>query len=284
MNNRVTEILNKTNLNWSVRKEQLYTGGGIIIPNAMGIVREDTNVAFSKPMTDSYYPFQNSELIELLDKVSGMTGLEIHKGGSFKDGARVYIQLKSGDLRLGDDKVEGYLTGINSFDGSTSLAFGPSNITISCMNTFFAAFRDMETKIRHTKNMTIKIDDVCKALDGVLHEEKIMFDNIKKLSEVRLDDRIKEGVIRSLFEIKPEINLRDSEAISSRKMNQMSKFYIDLDGEVRQKGDNLWGLFSGVTKYTTHSTMKSDSTETKMFDGVIGRKDRQIFKQLVELV
>jgi hypothetical protein len=42
-------------------------------------------------------------------------------------------------------------------------------------------------------------------------------------------------------------------------------------------------LFSGVTKYTTHSMSKGDNSENKMF-GVYGQRERQIFKQLVELV
>jgi hypothetical protein len=56
-----------------------------------------------------------------------------------------------------------------------------------------------------------------------------------------------------------------------------------LNGELQEKGDNLWGLFSGVTKYTTHSLSKSDNTEKKMF-GVYGNREREIFNDLVELV
>ena len=205
------------------------------------------------------------------------------KGGSFKDGARVYFQLKSGDLTLPNDKVEGFLTGINSFDGSTSLAFGPSNVTISCMNSFFASFRQIDTKVRHTSGMTIKIDEICKRLEKTLEEEKHIFNQIVELSETRFDDLIKERVVRKLFDIKPEVNLRDEDAISSRKFNQLSKFYVDLNGEIQQKGDNLWGLFSGVTKYTTHSVSSKDNTENKMF-GVYGNREKEIFRDLVELV
>ena len=103
-----------------------------------------------------------------------MTGLELTKGGLFKEGRRVYVQMKSADLRLGNDLIKGYLTGINSFDGSTSLAFGPSNVTISCMNSFFAAFKQLNTKVRHTKNMVIRIDEICKGLEGVLAQEQVM--------------------------------------------------------------------------------------------------------------
>ena len=282
MNERTVEILNTTGLNWKVKQEGLVTASGVPVDGHTALVREDNNAILSV-MSNGYYPYQNHELIELLDKVSNQTGLEVVKGGEFKNGRRVYVQLKSADLRLGNDKIEGYLTGINSFDGSTSLAFGPSNITISCMNTFFAAFKQMETKIRHTKNMVIKVDEFCKTLENILDDEQQMFRNIEKLSESRFTNKIKDEVIRSLFNIKHDVDLKDDEQTSTQLKNKLSRFYIDLNGELQGKGDNLWGLFSGVTKYTTHSLSKGDNTEAKMFD-VYGQREKQIFRNLVELV
>jgi phage/plasmid-like protein (TIGR03299 family) len=282
MNERTVEILNTTGLNWKVKQEGLVTASGVPVDGHTALVREDNNAILSV-MSNGYYPYQNHELIELLDKVSNQTGLEVVKGGEFKNGRRVYVQLKSADLRLGNDKIEGYLTGINSFDGSTSLAFGPSNITISCMNTFFAAFKQMETKIRHTKNMVIKVDEFCRSLENILDDEQQMFRNIEKLSENRFTNKIKDEVIRSLFNIKHDVDLKDDEQTSTQLKNKLSRFYIDLNGELQGKGDNLWGLFSGVTKYTTHSLSKGDNTEAKMFD-IYGQREKQIFRNLVELV
>ena len=279
---RVVEILNKANLNWNVKSERVTTESGITLDGYSALVREDTNVPLSV-RSESYYPYQNYELVELLDRVSGLTGLSIHKGGFFGEGQKVFIQLKSNNLRIGNDRVEGYLTGINSFDGTTSLAFGPSNITISCQNKFFAAFREMQSKVRHTKNMVVKIDEICKRLEGVLDEEKIVFDNILKLSETRFDDIIKDRVTRELFGINKDIDLKDMEAISGVTRNKLSRFYVDLNGELQGKGDNLWGLFSGITKYTTHSLTKNDNTEAKMF-GVYGKRELSIFNKLTELV
>lgn len=279
---RVVEILNKANLNWNVKSEKVTTESGITLDGYSALVREDTNVPLSV-RSESYYPYQNYELVELLDRVSGLTGLSIHKGGFFGEGQKVFIQLKSNNLKVGNDRVEGYLTGINSFDGTTSLAFGPSNITISCQNKFFAAFREMQSKVRHTKNMVVKIDEICKRLESVLDEEKIVFDNILKLSETRFDDIIKDRVTRELFGINKEVDLKDMEAISGVTRNKLSRFYVDLNGELQGKGDNLWGLFSGITKYTTHSLTKNDNTEAKMF-GVYGKRELSIFNKLTELV
>ena len=279
---QIKDFLQQSNLDWTVRQEAIQTESGIIVDGSLAVVREDTNKVLSV-MSDGYHPYQNQDLLELLFKVSQQTGLELRKGGEFKDGARVYFQLKSGDLTMPNDRIEGYLTGINSFDGSTSLAFGPSNVTISCMNSFFAAFRSIQTKVRHTKNMTVKIDEICSGLEKVLYQEKEIFNNIVMLSETKVSDKNIDFVLRKLFNIKPEVDYNNDEHTSTNLKNKMSKFYVDLDGEMKQKGDNLWGLFSGVTKFTTHSLSKGDNTEAKMFD-VYGEREKQIFSSLVELV
>jgi phage/plasmid-like protein (TIGR03299 family) len=283
--NRIQDVLNQTDLNWTVREESLTTESGIIIPKQKAIVREDTNKVLSIH-GEGYYPYQNHQLIELLDKVSQQSGLEIHRGGSFGDGQKVFIQLKSNDLKLGDDRIEGYITGINSFDGTTSLAFGPSNITISCQNTFFGAFRSMDTKVRHTKNMIMRVDDICRGLEKVVEEESKMFEDIKMLSETRMTKESEDWVTRTLFNIMRDVDLNDEDSISSVTRNKLSRFEVDLNGELKEKGGNLWGLFSGVTKYTTHSMNKGDETknmENKMFS-VYGQREREIFKELVEMV
>jgi phage/plasmid-like protein (TIGR03299 family) len=280
--NRVQDVLNQTGLNWTVREESLTTESGIIIPQQKAIIRDDTNTVLSVH-GEGYYPYQNHQMIELLDKVSQQVGLPIHKGGMFGDGKKVFIQLKSNDLKLGTDRVEGFITGVNSFDGSTSLAFGPSNITISCQNTFFAAFRNMDTKVRHTKNMVMRIDEICRGLERVIEEEAVMFEDIKRMADVKMTKENQDWVSRLLFNIEREVNLNDEKALSTVTRNKLSRFEIDLNGELKEKGDSLWGLFSGVTKYTTHSLTKGDNSENKMF-GVYGQRERHIFKQLVEMV
>lgn len=281
----VQEILKEAKLDWSVRTETIQTVSGIEIPESMAIVREDTNKVLSVRGV-GYHPYQNEELMELLHRVSSKTGLEIHRGGFFGEGEKVFIQLKSDDLRLGNDRIEGFLTGINSFDGSTSLAFGPTSLTISCMNTFFGAFRQMTTKVRHTKNMVLRVEDICQKLEVALNDEKEIFTNIVRLSETPLDDIIRDSVTRQLFKIPKNVLLNDAKAISTRTRNLMDRYYIDSVGEINQKGENLWGLFSGVTKFTTHSlssVRKTYDSDQKMYDQY-GERERGIYHNLVEMV
>jgi phage/plasmid-like protein (TIGR03299 family) len=280
----VKELLQKSNLDWKVMTEGLITTSGLLIPDFKAVVREDTMSVLSVRGED-YEVYQNEQLMQLLYDVSNKTGLQIHRGGSFGGGRKVFVQLKSDNLKLGNDTIEGYITGINSFDGSTSMAFGPSNKTISCQNTFFSAFREMTTKVRHTKNMIVKIDDICRDLDYIVKEEQEMFKHIVELSTMTFDDLMEENVIRSLFNIKKDVDLQDAEALSTVTVNKINQFYVDLNGEIKTKGNNAWGLFSGVTKYTTHSLNKGEAEKnemSKMF-GLYGRRERQIWDELVEM-
>ena len=273
------EFLTETNLNWTVSAQELQTSSGIILEKQVAVVRDDTQKVLSV-RGKGYELFQNEQLIELLLKVSEKSGLELHKGGYFGDGEKVYIQLKSSNLRLGNDTIEGFVTGVNSFDGTTSLAFGHSNITISCQNTFFAAFRGLDSKVRHTKNMVYKIDDILRETDSTLLRERDIFDAIVRLSEVPVTEKAKDMVIRTLFDIKPKIASYDE--VSTYIKNRLIIYNDDLIGEMKEKNETMWGLFSGMTKYTTHS-IKEDNTEAKLF-GIFGERERVVFNKLVEMV
>lgn len=276
-----TTILKQANLDWSVKAERLVTAESNIETKSVAIVRQDNN-AILGVHGDGYHPLQNSEMMEILDRISGKMGLPLHKGGYFGQGEKVYIQLKTQDLNVGTDKVKGYLTCVNSFDGSTSLAFGHSNLTISCQNTFFANYREMANKVRHTQKMHERIDIICMQIEDVLRAEQKIFQSITRMSEVRIDQKVRDMVLERILNLDKEERLADLTTLSTRKKNILSDLEVNIAGEIQDKGGNLWGLFSGITKYTTHS-LKGDSNENKLF-GVYGRREREVFAELSQLV
>lgn len=276
------KTLEDLGLNWKVSKEPIQTVSGISIPGKVAIIRSDDNSELGIH-GENYDPYQNHELLELLHQIGGQTGLEVHSGGSFKGGAKVWFQLKSNDLNLNGDKIKGFISGFNSFDGSSSLGFGNSTKTVSCQNTWWAAYREVNTKLRHSTSMRPRIDDMLKRIDIVLEEEKKLFQEITMLSETAYTQTQKDLVMGLLFDMAKSDTVGGEVELSTRKKNQIESFENDLAKEVLQKGDSLWGLFSGVTRFTTHSMKKTDNTEAKMF-GRTGVKERKIFKELVEMV
>lgn len=292
------EILVKSGLNWKVREIGLRSDDefGLKVPETKSIWRVEGDDEDGSPNDiylgihkDGYEVFQNNELLDILFKISQKSGLELHKGGLFGDGQKVWLQLKSDSHSMpGNDRIDGYITGINSFDGGTSLGFGNSTMTISCRNTFWAAYHELDTKIRHTGKLRDRLDEVLRKIDILLEEEKKHFEMVDHLADVRITPEVKDLVTRMLFDLTKHDRL-DEEVVkemSTRKKNSYDQFNLDLQTELSGKGDNLWGLFSGVTRYTTHSMKKNDNTgnmKAKMI-GAAGRKERKIWTTLVDSV
>lgn len=275
------EMLVSKGLDWKVSKEPIQTVSGIYIPDQIALVREDTQAVLGIH-TEGYDPYQNEELLDLLYKISNQSGLEVHTGGCFQGGKLVWFQLKSDEYTLGTDKIRGFISGMNGFNGRHSLAFGNSNVTISCMNTFWRAYRQVETRLRHSAQMRPKIDEILRRIDVLLEEEKKGFDEIRRLNNEPMTPEVRELVTKMLFSLDKEEKLAVGE-LSTNKQNKMIRFNADVDMELSTKDRSLWGLFSGVTRYTTHDMKKGDNSESKMF-GRTGGIERKIYKELVEMV
>jgi hypothetical protein len=275
-------LLAQANLDWAVESRPLITSGENPIESEhIAIVRTDTNKILGVHKS-SYTAYQNSEMAEILDRISGKMGLPLHRGGYFGEGQKTCIQLKTTDHKLGTDEIKGYLTCVNSFDGSTSLAFGHSNVTISCQNTFFASIKDLNNKVRHTASMHGRVDLICLQIEEVLRQEALIYNKIDKMAQYEIAPEVREMVLGHILNLQKEERIADVKSLSTRKQNVLSDLQVNIHGEIVDKGENLWGLFSGITKYTTHS-LKGDSTENKLF-GVYGNREREVFNKLAQMV
>lgn len=272
-------MIESTNLNWTVRKEELTTKSGIVIPDKVAIIREDNNTVLGVHGSN-YEVYQNHEMMELLHKISNSTGLQIHKAGEFGGGGKVFIQLKSDDLILNGDKIEGYLTAASSHDGSTSLGFGTSTLTISCMNTFFRVFKNLDNKLKHTSSMRPRIDQILFGIEKLLKEEQTTFEELKRLSNVEMKPIHQELVTKMFFQLDNTDKLGE---LSTRMKNQIDVFEMDVLREIGEKGNTLYGLMNGLTRYTTHDKFKTGdkSMEAKLFNKT-GVLEREVYNKLLQ--
>lgn len=280
---KVAALLDKFGLRWAVNKQPLYLEDGTKTPY-VGIVREDTKTVFAS-CKDSYNPYQNSELAELLIRIADIGGYEIHTGGMFKEGAKVFVQLKSGNIieNIGknNDKVIGYTTGINSHDGSTSLRWGSTNITISCQNTFNAATKELINSLRHTNNLHNRVDMYLKQIGLAVQEEKSIFEKYIRFSEIPATQKQITRIVREVTGV--DILLTNEEAkdkFSTYNINRSEELLECIATEMSQKGDTLWGLFSGVTKYTTHVMPVPNRLNARLESKYVGsasKVDNKIF-------
>lgn len=252
----VNTLLEQFGLNWTVSKQRL------MLPNEKptpfyGIVRDDKQITFAT-CKEAYEPFQNSELAEMLIRLSEKTGYEIHNGGMFNSGAKLYLQLESPNKITGignnRDTVNGFLTGINSHDGTTSLKWGETNITISCHNTFMAAMRAIKNSARHTQSIKDKVEDAIREINGVILSERSLFDTFIKLAEIPATKNHIVQVVKSITEVDTTLTKQQLEKdYTTYKLNRTGELLSAISIEMNEKGQTMWGLLSGVTNYTTHT-------------------------------
>lgn len=251
----VSEMLDRFGLRWSVSKQPLMLPDGTETPY-MAVVRDDNNTVFTT-CKEGYTPYQNSELAELLVRISDKTGYEIHSGGMFNGGGKVYIQLNTGNeiKGIGNNRttVKGFVTGINGHDGTTSLKWGSVNFTICCQNTFAAAKGSLQNTARHTSAIHDRVETSIREIVSVTQVERSIFDTFIKLSEIPVTkDNIK-AVVKSVTGVDVDTPRTKAEEIySAYSVNRSGELLQSISSELLVKGETLWGLFSGVTHYTSH--------------------------------
>jgi hypothetical protein len=290
------QLLHKFNLDWNVEKFPLKFETPIVEPitninfspmhdsGFYGVVRTDNNDCFGA-FTDQYETFQNSELAELVLEIADAIGQPISNGAEFKGGRKVMLQVDLNPVKIGDDTITRKATAINSHDGSTSLRWGTTGTTISCANQFSAISKELENSVRHTRNMRDAISRSLRIIEKMEEADKSLFEIFSSMTDYKVTQKQVNETINLITGV--DVNMGETKAreqYSTRKLNQTSDLVQSIVKEMSYKGDTLWGLFSGVTHYTTHKGGSDRTREESKYVGGLQRLDQKVFNKFAMLV
>ena len=253
---KVLEVLEATNLNWSVRKEDLISVSGLETPNS-GIYRNDTN-EWLGTTSKKYTPYQNAELVTTIVEASEHIGLEIAKGGILSKGKLVYVQMELKEEFIGNSSIKRYITALNSHNGTSSIGFGSSNEVVVCQNSFFKIYKEMQ-KFRHTQSASDKIKLAVMELKNTIMEDINLMNTFKLMDSINVTDKAVHDLIQSCF----GIDIDKKEDHKKRTSNKLELINEAINIELDLEGKTMWGLFNGVTRYTNHYASKNAPTKTK---------------------
>ena len=254
---RTMNLLERTGLNWEVKKEQFVHPSGLITDH-YGIFRYDNgeqDLLIGRPtaclgsVKGRYTPFQNWELADTVVRATEGIGIETDRGGMLNGGRKVFLQAQLPEEYVGKSGVKRWVTCINSHDGSSSIAFGSTNTVIVCQNTFYRAYRET-SKFRHTESAKARIEIAIQQFQETINADKNLFDSFKRMSEMAPNENLVQAVLNSIFEV--DVLKTKADDISTRKANQMKQFASAYSIERDLEGDTVWGLFNAVTRYTNH--------------------------------
>jgi phage/plasmid-like protein (TIGR03299 family) len=252
--NQTLDLLESTNLNWSVTKEPLFTADGKA-SETFGIYRGDTNDWLGS-VGNKYTPMQNHTLAETIVMASQGIQCKTHRGGSLDGGSKVYIQCELPDEYIGNSGVKRWISALNSHDGSSSIGFGSTSQVVVCQNTFHKALKEV-ARFRHTASAEERVRLASEDLNKALLSDNILMTEFKRMADLKIGEEVIERVIRRIFTL--DAKQTQSSEVSTLKKNQVTAFADSLQTEINTHGQTLWALFNGVTRYTNHHASPKDA-------------------------
>ena len=261
-------------LNWDIRLEPVILNKSFDT-GKKAIIRNDTNQLLSI-VGKHYEPVTNSQLMHFTDALTKSGEFELKGFDELNDGKIVMAFLKNTNpnLKINGCSNEEYMFVGNSFDGTKRFHIGTASNLIRCSNQWSATLKVFNKK--HTSyldiNDTIAQDIIrnYKAKKGILYES---FDGMESV-------RVDENVITRLIKEVHVMLATDSKAIKQKDWTSspsMLTLRKSIDREMKDLGNNAFGLFNGVTWYTTHEMRTSDLV-TSQISGTANLINQKAFR------
>ena len=253
-----SEILQSCGLNWVVKKKPLMYSG-ICTPEAnnglhhtdyYAIVREDTGEVFNA-VKKGYTPTQNHVIIDTMKKIAGENDLLITKALPINGGRKIIVQMQRPDnhVVIGGQDTKQYVYAINSHDGTSALKFGFMNQVVFCQNQFAWMNNNGLKGYVHKQSIQDKVSNLPEILNFDGQEERIA-----QLQEMSFHPITGEQSVR-LIDYLTKMDSTEygwANKYTTRKMNIREDLNNCLIKETNRLGMNKWGLFNGITMYTSH--------------------------------
>jgi hypothetical protein len=292
------QILEQSGLNWNVTKERLMYAGectlgannGLHHTPFYGIVREDTGEVFTT-VSKAYEPTQNHIIIETMQEIAGKNELEIIKAIPIHGGRKIVIQMKrevENKIMIGDEITEQFIYAINGHDGSSSLKFGFMNKVLFCENQFAWMSGNAFSGYVHKQSIQDKVKQLPSIINFTDQEERIA--DLQEFSTQNANTDLINDLVNYLtntdkyYSDKNE-NIFTEEKLSTRKQNMIHDLESCIVSEVNRIGSTKWGLFNGITRYTTHqksSPKREYGKQESILIGSCGKMNEKAFNFLKE--
>jgi hypothetical protein len=276
--NKVNEILVAHNLDFRIEKERLLSATGKETP-FYGLFNDKTGECINS-VKEGYTVSQNDEVVELvLNGMQGFGELSVSKAGALNGGRKVFIQLGiDGMAKVGDERIKRYVTIIDSNDGSTGLSVGIGETVMSCSNQFFKFYKSGQSKLRHTASLTQRIKEIPYLIEKALLESLNLTETYKQFQSTPITKALADEMVKHILGFDKTMSIKTESELSTRSLNAMETLYNHITKETNQKGMNMFGLFSGVTSWTTHeksAPRRENGREESMMTGTNYRTNEQ---------
>lgn len=282
--------------NWDIKETGILDINGNPIKGYKQITRDDDGSSIAV-MKNSFHPMTTQQFSDTANEVAEKVGGKIK---SFNDWdttdrsknlgqARPVITCQieiSEPLEIAGSRVEGYLTLGVGFDGSRSFFIGHTGQYLRCSNQFGMIVEDFTSRL--TKNNMVRVEDIIKRI-GLYHDfEKTLYENFQKLQGVKVSEEMVQECVARLVKMTAEERMfteaEREEHFSTQRLNKIDSILSSVRNEMDDIGHDAWGLFNGVTHYTTHVMKAAGSGDYSMMFGAKREANMTAYNYALELM
>lgn len=254
-------------LNWEVKKLKLYginpeTLENIELDDSL-LVNGNTHKKLSI-VSEGYNVLYNERFKEITQLISDELGLEVHRYDSFRGGKRVMASLKNTEKKsfLGEHQIENNIIIINSHDKTTGLKIGTNSSLFRCENMFSST--DFLMNVRHNSNMDENLEELKHIIIQSERKLEEQLELINGFNKIEIEPELIEQCKKYVF------NIKDDE-LSTAMKTRLGRFDESMNQEMGELGQNLFGLWNGVTHFTTHNYTDRSSGD-KYLNSIFGKR------------
>ena len=241
----------KMEIGWDVNREELLTMRGEK-SNRFALSRTDNGEILSV-CSSMYEPFYNADLINLVERIESVSDFQCVGFEQFQKGKRILAFLKDHrPVPLLNDRAEHYLIIGNSHDQSSKIFMGLSNYMFRCENQFSRELYNL--RIKHTRRLSMTDEDIRQMLnkyDQGKMEQIYLSNELSKRSVGQDDIHV---FLKFMFPdpiVKEKLSIQEHESLR-RSKKRRREMMESIQLEMKDLGHNAWGLFNGVTFYTSN--------------------------------
>ena len=264
-----SEALEYAGLDWTVRKENIYTRNNIApISRQYAMVRSDNNEALG--IVGEYYkPLQNKEAFSFFDAVVQDKLAMFEVAGALGGGERVWMLAKlPGQIKVtNQDMIDKYVLLSNTHDGSSPVIMQITPVRVVCQNTLNLAMKGDTNRFlaRHTISLGGKVKDAREKLQ-IVNQWYAEFEQASQnLAKQYVTAKQLDQFLNELWPVPTEEEkAKTSKSIGIQDDIKML-FEHGRGQELASVKGTKWALWNAVTEYTDHlrSTKMTNGFKTE---------------------
>jgi len=208
-----------------------------------------------------YEVIQNEQCAEMLDRlVDQVGGAHFETAGSLRKGKSVFVTLKLPTAMeiAGVDRMDLYLIGTTSHDGTAALRVDASPIRVVCANTQRAAFQHAvgHYTFRHTSNVSSQISQAREAL-GLMWKYMETFEKAaERMLQTSLTNREFEKIIAQVWPVAD--NASDKTKANAKERAGTIKYLLTQADTQKAIAGSRWAGYQAITEYLDHFQAAKD--------------------------